>query len=73
MMAGWIMVALGAIGGVYSWVTIQNDMHPQNLWDGTYTYQSPLTSHETTMIALAVASVIVLVVGIVMIAKNKND
>lgn len=72
-MAGWIVAALGAIGGFYSMITIQNDMHPQNLWDGAYSYKAPLTSHESTMIMLAVASAVALLVGIVMIVRNKKS
>ncbi len=73
MMAGWIVAALGAVGSVYSLITIQNDMNPQSLWDVSYTYTAPLTSHETTMIALAAVSVITLVAGIVMIVKSKKS
>ena len=73
MMAGWIVAALGAVGSVYSLITIQNDMNPRSLWEGAYTYSAPLTSHEITMIALAVVSVIALVAGIVMIVKSKKS
>lgn len=68
MVIGYILTGVGAMGTAYFWTYIENDY-----W---YTYTSPLTSHESTMLTLLFLSFVMLIGGIlsiiVSVLKNKN-
>ena len=66
-MGAIIATIIGAIGALFSIMTIQSDI---NQW--RFTYTSPFTGHETGMIAVTVISIIVLISGIVAIYKSKH-
>lgn len=69
MVIGYVLTGFGAFGTFYFWSYIENDH-----W---YTYTSPLTSHESTMLTLLFLSLATLVGGIMTIVfsvlKNKNS
>lgn len=69
MIVGYILTGLGAFSTFYFWSYIENDH-----W---YTYTSPLTSHESTMLTMLFLSFALLIGGIVTISfsvlKNKNS
>lgn len=61
---GIISILAGGILGIYCLVTISNDVTPKGLLGERYTYESPLTSHEMTMILLCIAAVIAIIFGV---------
>ncbi|MGN0459484.1 MAG: hypothetical protein ACI4HL_01075 [Ruminococcus sp.] len=69
MIVGYLMTAFGAGGTFGSIVYIMNDRH--------YSYTSPFTSHEKSVMTILIISVILLVAGIMTIIfaviKNKNE
>ena len=71
--SGWICTIIGIALGVYSLVTISNDKQPDGWFSGHYTYQAPLTGHETLMILLVVVAVIFLIVGIMMLVNSSKS
>mgnify|MGYP003107718843 FL=1 len=72
MIIGYILIILGIFGVSGSVVTIKNDL--QNYY---YTYSSPYTSHETTMLTLLFICMVMLMLGIAVIIftvlKKRNE
>lgn len=67
-----ILTVIGIVGEAYALLTINADK-TGNFWGG-YTYEPPFSSHEITYIAIAVASAVVIILGLVIFLKsNKND
>lgn len=67
--AGLATMLIGIIVGIFSAVTISDDM------SGLigYSYEPPLTSHEITMIVVAALSLILIIIGIILLCiKDKN-
>lgn len=73
IITGWVILILGIIGGVYSAVTISNDMTPKGLFGIYYTYEAPFEPHEITMIFIAVISVIAIIVGLGLLGNDKKS
>ncbi|MGN1132687.1 MAG: hypothetical protein ACI4RL_07235 [Ruminococcus sp.] len=69
MVIGYLMTAFGTAGTFGSIIYIMNDRR--------YSYTSPFSSHEKTLMAICIISFILLVAGIMTIIfsviKNKND
>lgn len=69
MVIGYILTILGCFETTFSFLTIANDRR--------YSYTAPFTSHERTIIAMLIISIIILIAGIFVIifsiVKNKNE
>ena len=65
-----IFVILGGVGELLTLLRICEDMEPVGEY---YTYQFPLTSHESIMIALAVICAVLFVSGLYWLSKNKEE
>ena len=70
-MWGVILTIAGAIGTLFSIITIAGDLQGNGWWS-YYDYTSPLSDHETTMIAVAVISVVALIGGIIALFSNQS-
>ena len=72
MIIGYILIILGIFGVSGSVVTIKNDLEYNY-----YTYSSPYTSHETTMLTLLFICMVMLMLGIAVIIftvlKKRNE
>ncbi|MGM9670859.1 MAG: hypothetical protein ACI3XD_04710 [Oscillospiraceae bacterium] len=77
IIAGIIMIVVGASGGIYSAITISSEMAAKSLDDvytaiissdasglAQYTYTAPFSQHETIMITIAVLSALAVIGGI---------
>lgn len=65
---GAISLFLGIIGCAYAAIVISDD---KSKWFG-YNYQSPLTSHEITMITIAIIGAVCVLVGIIILAGGST-
>ncbi len=72
MIMGYIFIILGILGTTRSILTIKNDLESY-----FYTYSSPYTSHETTMLILLFICMAMLILGIaviiITILKKRNE
>lgn len=60
-----LFTVLSAIGGLYSFLTIFEE------YGKTYTYTAPYTEHETTILVLAISSIIIFSYNLYRILKQK--
>lgn len=70
MIAGFLFIVFGLSGTVYMWNYISSDTR--------YTYNFPLTSHESIMLVLFALFLVMLIIGIMtvifsVIKKNNQD
>jgi len=65
---GLVTLVLGIVGTVYSLITISSDMEGNGLMH--YSYSSPFTGHEITMITVLIISIIAAIVGVIILVKK---
>ena len=64
----WIALVLGALGTLYSIVTIASDI-TGNGWR-RYTYEPPFTAHEAITIIILIISIIACIVGVCLLVPK---
>jgi len=67
---GLVTLILGVVGTAFSVITISSDMTGNGII--RFTYKSPFTGREVTMITILVISIIVTIVGIILLLKSKK-